>query len=130
MRIGLSPDRLVVASRERGLRAAALRREVIAVEPPRSAANWQAAVDALPSALAGSKGAGVTVVLSNHFVRYALLPWLPSLKSEDEWLALARHRLELVHGHAGEDWVVRCAETAPRGARVACAVDRGLLEAV
>jgi hypothetical protein len=77
-----------------------------------------------PAVVAGS---AVTVVLSNHFVRYSLLAWNPSLTRDDEWLAYARHRLALVHGNATEEWVIRCAETSPRGPRLACAVDRALL---
>ncbi len=131
MRVGLCPDRLVVSRRPRGLRPTAAQSRIVAVEQQNGATPWQPAVDALPSALALASGRPeVTVVLSNHFVRYALLPWIPALKTDDEWLALARHRLALVHGQTAEDWVVRCSETAPRGTRVACAVDRALIEAL
>jgi hypothetical protein len=131
VRIGLCPDRLVVSRRHRGLRPAVAQQQIVAGEPPSGAAPWQPSVDALPSALVLASGRPeVTVVLSNHFVRYALLPWIPALKTDDEWLALARHRLALVHGQTAEDWVVRCSETAPRGTRVACAVDRALIEAL
>ena len=34
----------------------------------------------------------VSVVLADQFVRYALLPWNAALKSDEQWLALARHR--------------------------------------
>ena len=125
VRIGLCPHQLVVAQASGGWRPAAPQKRIIAVEPKQDSAGWHAAVDALPAALA--PGAAVTVVLSNHFVRYALLPWNPSLTRDDEWLAFARHRLALVHGNSHEEWVVRCAETSPRGPRLACAVDRALL---
>ena len=90
MRIGLCPDRLVCASYRRGFRPTVAARDIIAVEPPRSSADWQPAVAALPSALALGNPGGVTVILSNHFVRYALLPWIPALRTEEEWLTLAR----------------------------------------
>ena len=125
VRIGLCPSQLIVARRRGGWRRAAVEKEVIALPEPQNMTNWQPAVAALPEALA--QGAAVTVVLSNHFVRYALLPWNPSLTQDDEWLAFARHRLALVHGNATDEWVIRCAETSPRGPRLACAVDRALL---
>jgi hypothetical protein len=125
IRIGLCPEQLIVAQASRGWRRTAPDQRIIAVEPKDDTAGWHAAVDTLPAALV--PGSAVTVVLSNHFVRYALLPWNPSLTRDDEWLAFARHRLALVHGNATEEWVVRCAETSPRGPRLACAVDRALL---
>ncbi len=127
VRIGLCPEQLIVASQRRGWRSAP-EKAVLPVDASANAASWQPAVDALSAALI--PGAAVTVVLSNHFVRYALLPWNPSLTRDDEWLALARHRLALVHGNSTEEWVIRCAETSPRGPRLACGVDRALLAAL
>jgi hypothetical protein len=118
---------LIVARRRRGWRAAP-DKTILEVETSGNAVNWQPAVAALPAAMIA--GAAVTVVLSNHFVRYALLPWNPSLTRDDEWHALARHRLALVHGPAAEEWVIRCTETAPRGPRLACGVDRALIAAL
>jgi hypothetical protein len=67
------------------------------------------------------------VVLADQFVRYVLLPWNAALKSAEQWLGLARHRLGAVHGAAAADWNVRLTETAPSGPRLACALDRELL---
>lgn len=120
LRIGVCPDRLVLGGK-------ALR-----LEPAAGGAPWQAALAALPAALAGARRAPceVTVILSNHFVRYALLPWNGALRGGDEWLALARHHFATVYGRAADPWSLRVAETAPRGARVASAVDPALLDAL
>ena len=50
-----------------------------------------------------------------------------ALKTDEQWQALARHRLATVHGAAAAEWDVKLAETAPAGPRLACAVDRTLL---
>jgi hypothetical protein len=130
LRIGLGSNWLTVAGYRRSLRSKPIRREVIPVEPSSAAASWQAAVDALPAALARAGKAEVTVVLSNHFVRYALLPWTPHVKARDEWMALARHRLAAAHGATVDDWSIRISETASRGPRIASAVDKALLAAI
>jgi hypothetical protein len=132
MHIGLTPDRLVCAGYYRSWRPTASRKEMIAVEAPRNSADWKPAVDALPAALARFRSGrrAVTVVLSNHFVRYALLPWIPTLKTNEDWLALARDRLAIVHGQTSDDWDIRSSQTTPQGPRVACAVDRALIEAL
>ena len=129
LRIGLGSKWLALAGYGRGLRPSLTHKEIVAVESTEDSASWQAAVDALPAALAsiGRRRTDVTVILSNHFVRYMLLPWTAALKTESEWLALARHRFSSVHGPTAEDWVIRIAETGRKEPRIASAIDRRLL---
>lgn len=130
--IGLCPDRLILAVDRRGPRSANVGKDTILVESSPDSSQWQAAVDGLPSALALSEPAkpDVTCILSNHFVRYALLPWNAALKTEAEWLALARHRLASVHGNATTAWALRVSETGPNGPRIASATEQALLDAL
>ncbi len=129
IRVGLAPERIVLAGYSGGLRPALARAEAVAIEPRAGSARWQAAVDALPALLA-QPGCSVTVILSSQLVRYAVLPWNAALKGEDDWLAYARHRLQAVHGGTIEDWDFRVCATAPHGPRLVSATDRALLEAL
>ncbi len=129
IRVGLAPERIVLAGYSGGMRPSLARAEALCVEPRAGAARWQAAVDALPALLA-QPGCSVTVILSSQLVRYAVLPWNAALKGEDEWLAYARHRLQSVHGAAIEDWDFRVCATAPHGPRLVSATDRALLDAL
>ena len=90
--------------------------------------DWRAAVDSLPALLKQRACREASVVLADQFVRYALLPWNPAVKSADQWMALARHRFNALHGAAAAGWEVKVTETAPNGARLACAVDRELIQ--
>lgn len=132
LRIGLGPASIAFAQYRRGLRAALAETAVIALPSPSGCTPWQAAVDALhealPRLLRGRPN--VTVVLSNHFVRYALLPWSAALKNDADWRALARHRFSSVHGAAAETWIIRLAGTHRQGPRIASAMDRALLLAL
>jgi hypothetical protein len=132
LRIGLGPGWLAHARFRRGLRTNLAETGVIEFTPACEGAPWQGAVDALGEALRSWPDGrpDVTVVLSNHFVRYALLPWNAALRRDAEWLALARHRLSTVHGTAAENWVIRFAGTQREGPRVASAMDNGLLIAL
>ena len=132
LRIGLAPGGLLVAAYAGRLRGMLVSAESIPVAAGGNGPAWRGAVDALAVALAphGPGSPRATIVLSSHFVRYALLPADPALRSAEEWLAYARHRMESVHGHAVAEWDLRVAETGRDGPRVACAVDRALLEAV
>jgi len=132
VRIGVAPNRLIVAGYQRGVNPRLVRRDIVEVEPGNSGPGWQAAIEALPAALAPSRAAKpeVSVILSNCFVRYALVPWNPTLRTEAEWLALARHRLTTVHGTAAERWELRVTETVRMGSLIACGVEAELLDAV
>lgn len=130
LRISLCPDRLVMGCYHRGLRVGKSKNSVIPVQVLPNAAEWRAAVDNLPEVLAAVKNHDFSLVLADQFVRYALLPFNPALKSAEQWMALARHRLTAVHGPAAAGWDIRLTETAPTGPRLACAVDRELVEEI
>jgi hypothetical protein len=74
--------------------------------------------------------APLTVVLSNHFVRYALLAPSRALASREEWLALARHTFETTYGRAAASWELRVSPGDRGKARIATGVDATLVEAL
>jgi hypothetical protein len=92
--------------------------------------GWRPALEALPEILKAHRGRDAALVLADQFVRYALLPHNDAVKSADQWLALARHRFGALHGAAAAAWDIKVTETAPLGPRLACAVDRELIEAL
>jgi hypothetical protein len=132
VRLGVGRDRLVLAGYQRGVHPRLVRKDIIRVQARDDARAWQAPIDALPAALAasGSTKPEVSVVLSNCFVRYALLPWNPAIRTESEWRTLAQRRLASAYGDVAEDWELRITETVRGGPLVACAVDTALLDAL
>jgi hypothetical protein len=114
LRIGLGAKRVIVS----GGNAVELQ----------SADDWRTAVEALPAVLKAHPAREASVVLADQFARYALLPWSEVVKTHEQWLALAQHRFSALHGAVAGGWDVEVTETASRGARLACAVDRDLLE--
>jgi hypothetical protein len=119
LRIGLGPDGILVS----GTKA------VTPVQLP-SMGDWRTAVASLEGILSSHGGCEASVVLADQFVRYALLPFNAALRSSAEWLALARHRFGSLHGARAAEWDVKITETAPDGARLACAVERDLIAAL
>ena len=100
----------------------------IACDPGFGAERWHGALEALRGMTFGR--ARVTVVLSSHFVRYAVVPWSDALGTPAEEDAYVRHHFAKVHGERAKGWLFRSSE-APRGApRLASAIDRTLLDAV
>ena len=48
--------------------------------------------------------------------------------TKEQWNALASHRFTTLHGPKAGEWQINVAETAPMGPRLACAVDRTLIQ--
>ncbi len=70
------------------------------------AGAWQSALETLARGLAnlGWRDADASVTVSNHFVRYALVPVTGKLRGEGERSAAARHALRLTYGERADRW--------------------------
>jgi len=129
--IGLAPEGVSLLRVSGGAKPRALDKRTLACESS-SGEPWEGAAAAL-SRLAGELGkasARVTVILSNHFARYALVPWSAGLAKADEEAAFARYCFARIHGERSKDWDLRLSPGAPGTARVASAVDAPLIRAV
>src|SRR4029078_3131382 len=71
VRIGVAPNRLIAAGYQRGVNPRLVRRDIVEVEPGNSGPGWQAAIEAVPAALAPFRAAKTerSVLLSKCFVR-------------------------------------------------------------
>ena len=72
----------------------------------------------------------VTVILSNRFVRYAVIPWSDALATPAEEEAYVRHHFVKIHGERAKTWLLRWSESRPGAPRLASAVDAALIEAL
>jgi hypothetical protein len=131
--IALFPERMVLARASGGFRRRLVHKEIVAFAPPEPGRRpWQPAVDALAAKVAAGAlaKADVTLVLSNRFVHYAVIPWSDSLGSKEEELAFARHCFARVHGSEADDWEIKLSSAKPGKSRLACAVEQPLIEAL
>jgi len=134
VRIGISPQQVEMLRFAPGWKRAAPERKtlVCAGTQQRDATSWAPAVEALRELLAqpNLRRADATVVLSNHFARYLLVPWSASLVTDEEQLAFARMRFVQVYGEAAQRWMLRLSGGAAGSAQVATAVERPLIESL
>jgi len=91
---------------------------------------WQAALDALGRALGtlAWHGADARVTVSNHFVRYALVPEAQKLRNDEERAAAARHHLRAIYGERAERWRIVLGDGA--GAGLAAGIEPELIDGV
>ena len=93
-----------------------------AADPAGDREPWRGALEALKRKIPALKNrTHVSIVLSNHFVRYALVPPQSGAAGADEELALARFQFVKIHGERAKAWQVRVS------GEVACAIDAALL---
>jgi hypothetical protein len=132
VRLEIYPHRVIVS--RFGLNGSALKaRRVVACQPPATdAPAWAGAVAALGPILAlpEFRHARAEVILSNHFMRYAVVPWRGDLAGDAERLAFVRHCLAKIYGARTESWALRLSEARYGAPAVAAAMDLALLEAV
>jgi len=132
LRVGLSPDRIVALRYRRGVGSAIAERSIERFDAPASGPAWAGAIRALSRLLEqpAARTAELSVVLSDHFARYATLPWTPALRNEADWIAYARHSLGASYGPQAAGWQVRLAAGGRGKPRIACGIDAQLVRAV
>lgn len=101
----------------------------VQVDPDQGPQLWSGAVAtlALEAEVWRREALDVTIVLSNHFVRYTVVPQMKRVNSSDEALALARFHFAKIHGERAAGWDVRLSP-AVSGASLASAIDSALLD--
>lgn len=143
LRIVLTPNQVLLARIGRsfgwnGLRRRVLKKEVVSCanysggDVAGGATQWGAAMQALEAALARKAGrkAFATVILSNHFMRYVLVPWSDVPGDEAEEIAYARHAFRQAYGDVTETWDLRLSPGKAGMPQLASAVDPRLPEAL
>ena len=131
--IALFPDHLVLTRISGGLRRRLLHKETLAFAPAAAgAAAWPPALDALAGKLAEGAlaNARITVVLSNQFVRYVLVPASDALGNPAEEQAYAQHCFERLYGGDAGAWTLKLSAAGAQRARLACAIEQPLVDAL
>ena len=132
VRVSLAPSEVTLALRDFGFRGFGERNRSLRPQLVLRAPAWKAAVDALAQALdpPPPRAARARVVLSNHFVRYAVVPWRDDAAAPAEREAFVRHVFRESYGSASEAWTLREDNAAAGCASLACGVDTQLIESV
>ena len=134
----LFPDRLLLTLSPAGIagvreavfpKKKILDRKSVACDPAFGAEPWHGALAAL-QAQRFDFPARVDVVLSDRFVRYAVLPWSGGLSGAAEEEAYVRHHFTKIHGDKAKGWAVRASPAGAGAPRLASAIDGALLEAI
>lgn len=124
----LAPRRVALTRMSRGIRPHCAGETNLRVESG-SHIDWRPALAVLHSLLADTawQRANARVVISDHWARYAIVPWSDEISNDEERLAYSRICLANIYGKVADQWQVNVSEAAPGEARVACAIPETLL---
>lgn len=134
--VALCPDE--VALRSVGRKGEAVGEvATVKTEIKADAPLWSGALEALAELLPPkmeprsffSRRPKFSVIVSDRFARYAVLPWSATVRRDAEWQALAQAYLESQYGDM-TGWTIRIDDRGYGIPRLACAIDSGLLEAL
>lgn len=90
---------------------------------------WAIAVSELEKLLMKSQcGLPITIVLSNQFVRYKIIPAMPALTAPTQVLAVAKHCFKEAYGDIADDWLIRVNPLPDGDSIIASAVDTSLVK--
>lgn len=130
--VALAPGAVALLRIAGGLRPRVIAKHAVDCDPAFGAEPWQGAIAALAEATGPLRAERLdaTVVLSNHFVRYAIVKTDAALTDREEQLALARFHFARIYGERAKSWDVRLGAGARGEQRVASAVDAGLIPAI
>lgn len=121
----MAPREVRVVRRRGALRSAVVEARVQPCDPAFGPQPWDGAIAALKDC---DPALRATVILSNHFVRYAVVPWSDALDSEVEEEAYVRHHFAKIHGERAAGWAMRWTDSGDM--RLASAIDKALLDAL
>jgi hypothetical protein len=136
--VALSPSQVLMARAGTALTRRGLQRRLLShamaecLQVDAGKPAWMGAIATLEQQLSGLPAgrASLKVVLSNLFVRYAVVPWQAGLRGATEDAAYVRHHFAQMFGGTAEAWDI-CVSAAPdRQPRLASAIDASLLEAL
>ena len=76
------------------------------------------------------RGVALWVVLSDLFITYSVVPWRAGLRSMDDHARYVRDHFVALFGNRADGWVINLSGEPAGHARLACAVEAGLLIAL
>jgi hypothetical protein len=128
--LAITPARIVLVRTHGLLRPKVVAKSSVAVPGAGIENGWQPALDTLAKIMrtdAQWQAAAVDVVVSNHFVRYQIIPWSAVITSAAVRAAYVRESFAQVYGDSTATWAYSVSTTRHGAAWFASAIDQPLL---
>lgn len=125
----IAPGSAALLRMRRGWRPAVVQKSLANGAANSAASPWLDELDLLEGLLSeAQRGLPLNITISNHYMRYRLVPAPPLSMPAEGVQALMQHCFRETYGDVVDDWQIRANPMPDRGDAVACAVDRALME--
>ncbi len=133
LRIKMSPEMVAMVRLGRGFHPEVVARSSFAcTASSQDDMPWTKVLDSLDAGLITMEGEKIdaVVTLSNHFVRYVLVPWNEQINDPGEEQAFIRLCFTQTYGADAKHWALRVSPAGYGETQVASAIDQGLLQGI
>ncbi len=124
----LSPTRVDLVRWSRGIKPKQRERQTATCVRDPDVPAWQPPLMQLKQMIPNGAGAEIAFLVSNHFVRYAVIPPHSKIETPAELYAYAAFQMKEVYGDRVTAWEVSVSSWDAGGGAVCAAVERDLLE--
>jgi hypothetical protein len=134
IRIVLHPEQVILLRFGKGRSRRVIQKQIVPCAPREADVPlWHSTLNTLEAALPQfcPQKTVASIVLSNHFVRYALINNSEQVSNATEEHALIQHHFARIYGTIATHWSMSINQAErPDRPRVACAVDQALIDAL
>lgn len=125
----IAPGSATLLHMQRGWRPAILQKSLASGVVKTGGFPWLSELGLLEGLLSEARrGLPLSIIISNHYMRYRLIPAPPLSMSSVDVQALMQHCFRETYGDVVDGWHIHANPLPDGGDRVACAVDRALME--
>ncbi len=130
IQVFLAPERVDLVRTARGFKPVQSAKVTVLCEQVQGVPAWDSALRQLEQKLGDAAGAGLSMTLSNHFVRYIALPPQAEITSPEEVKSYAIFRMREVYAERADFWILSVSEWSPVNGAVCAAIPRELMARV
>ena len=123
----LGPERLDWVHYRRGFKPVQLNKDTVFCEQMQNGSPWQNALKLLESHLTDVTSAELTVILSNHFVRFVTLQPQAEITTPEEVKSYAAFRMREIYAERSQFWDLSVSDWSPATGAICAAINRDLM---
>lgn len=134
IQVFFAPGRIDLVRLPKGLKAAPLPKISNNFELGTDTALWKRPIEQLAQLLEKEnsarslKGAELSITLSNHFVRYAVIQFQQGIKDAQEFFAYAQFQMREIYGDRIDSWDISMSDWDPKSGGICAALERELIQ--
>lgn len=130
IQVFLAPERVNIVRFLRGLKLVQTAKVTMLCKRTPGMPVWQAALQQLEKNLSSAVGTELKITLSNHFVRYVILPPQAEISSPEEVKFYANFRIREIYAGRADSWVISISEWNPINGAICAAISRDLIKGI